>query len=330
MLFKTLVAALCIAAVAAEGELQVLHSTDSLHFHGHERLSQDTLKEVLSASLGFTIEKSSEWKGLRILDPFKYSEAVAVLVVDGVKSLDSKLPHTHRYPLTTTEHEEDTWQSLRSRIDARFPHKVHNNTVYRVDLQDVVLGEKSPLLDGVRIAQDSQQYEFLDAEIEEDAQLMKEVQVLRALAHKIETLGNAHDGLPDLYWIVLRGLHAVSDRHGADSPTTLEAKQLVSDAANVLSQAFTSVYDGRVVFATVATDSSHTRRARSLLQDSTATVDAPDAYSEDFPVIFNIILWFSIVLVFALIAISVAIADMDPGRDSIIYRMTSTRMKKDN
>lgn len=46
-----------LIAVAAEGELQVLHSPDSLRFHGHERLSQDTLKEVLSASLGFTIEK---------------------------------------------------------------------------------------------------------------------------------------------------------------------------------------------------------------------------------------------------------------------------------
>lgn len=40
-------------------------------------------------------------------------------------------------------------------------------------------------MDGVRIAQDSQQYEFLDADIEEDAQLLKEVQVLRALAHKV-------------------------------------------------------------------------------------------------------------------------------------------------
>ncbi|XP_026282038.2 ATPase H(+)-transporting accessory protein 2 [Frankliniella occidentalis] len=334
MLISTFIAALCIAAVAAEGELQVLHSTDSLHFHGHERLSQDTLKEVLSASLGFTIEKSSDWKGLRILDPFQYSEAVAVLVVDGVKNLDSKLPHIHRYPLTTTEHEEDTWQSLRSRIDARFPHKVHNNSVYRVDLQDIVTGGQSPLLDGVRIAQDAQEYKYLDVDVEEDAQLLKEVQVLRALAHKIETLGIAHDGLPDLYWIVLRGLHAVSDRHGATSLATIEAKQLVSEAGNALSQAFSNVYDGRVVFATVATDSSHTRRARSLLQDSSAdtpvTIDDPTAYSDDYPVIFNIILWFSVVLIFALIAISVAIADMDPGRDSIIYRMTSTRMKKDN
>jgi hypothetical protein len=28
--------------------------------------------------------------------------------------------------------------------------------------------------------------------------------------------------------------------------------------------------------------------------------------------------------------VAVFIADMDPGRESIIYRMTSTRMKKDN
>lgn len=333
MLITTIIGALCVAAVAAEGELQILSSTDSLHFHGHERLSQDTLKEVLSACLGFTIEKSSDWKGLRILDPFKYSEAVAVVFADGVRSLDSKLPHIHRYPLTTTEHEEETWQSLRSRVDARFPHKVHNNSVYRLDLQDIVSGEKSPLLDGVHIARDAQQHEYLDPEVEEDAQLMKEVQVIRALAHKIESLGVAHDGLPDLYWIVLRGLHAVSDRHGAQSPATREAKKIVAEAVNALSQAFEKVYEGRVVVATVATDSSHTRRTRDLLQDSSSespVSDTPSAYSPDYPVIFNIILWFSIVLIFALIAICVAIADMDPGRDSIIYRMTSTRMKKDN
>lgn len=53
-------------------------------------------------------------------------------------------------------------------------------------------------------------------------------------------------------------------------------------------------------------------------------------YSEDYPVIFNIILWFGVVLAFSLLAISYAIASMDPGRDSIIYRMTSNRIKKDN
>lgn len=55
-----------------------------------------------------------------------------------------------------------------------------------------------------------------------------------------------------------------------------------------------------------------------------------DAYSADYAAIFNIILWFGVVFAFSLIAIVYALIDMDPGRDSIIYRMTSTRMKKDN
>ncbi|XP_043518876.1 ATPase H(+)-transporting accessory protein 2 isoform X1 [Frieseomelitta varia] len=53
-------------------------------------------------------------------------------------------------------------------------------------------------------------------------------------------------------------------------------------------------------------------------------------YSENYPVIFNILLWFGVFYVFSLIAICIAISQMDPGRDSIIYRMTSNRMKKDN
>lgn len=55
-----------------------------------------------------------------------------------------------------------------------------------------------------------------------------------------------------------------------------------------------------------------------------------ESYSEDFPVIFNIILWFGVLIAFSMLAICYAIAAMDPGRDSIIYRMTSTRIKKDN
>lgn len=55
---------------------------------------------------------------------------------------------------------------------------------------------------------------------------------------------------------------------------------------------------------------------------------APD-YGEDYPVIFNIIVILSLILIIAIIATSVSMAFMDPGRDSIIYRMTNPRMKKD-
>lgn len=60
------------------------------------------------------------------------------------------------------------------------------------------------------------------------------------------------------------------------------------------------------------------------------TINLAKEYAESYPVVFNIILWFGVVMFFSLLAICLAIGNMDPGRDSIIYRMTSTRIKKEN
>lgn len=47
-----------------------------------------------------------------------------------------------------------------------------------------------------------------------------------------------------------------------------------------------------------------------------------------FPVVFTIFLFVGISLVLAVLAISLALWNMDSGRDSI-YRMTSQRIKRD-
>ncbi len=52
-------------------------------------------------------------------------------------------------------------------------------------------------------------------------------------------------------------------------------------------------------------------------------------YSGNFPVAFNIILWTSILIALAVLFVAVGMWFMDPGKDSIIYRMTMTRGKKD-
>lgn len=54
-------------------------------------------------------------------------------------------------------------------------------------------------------------------------------------------------------------------------------------------------------------------------------------FDEDYPVVFNILLWLGVSLAIATLSICVAIGSMDPGRDSLIYRVTSAqRFKKDN
>ncbi|CAD5234571.1 unnamed protein product [Bursaphelenchus xylophilus] len=49
----------------------------------------------------------------------------------------------------------------------------------------------------------------------------------------------------------------------------------------------------------------------------------------DYPAAFAIVAGISIILTIGIIFIVVGLLTMDPGRDSIIYRMTTTRMKKE-
>lgn len=52
-------------------------------------------------------------------------------------------------------------------------------------------------------------------------------------------------------------------------------------------------------------------------------------YNSDYSVIFNIVLWMMIGLALAVIVISYNLWNMDPGYDSIIYRMTNQKIRMD-
>ena len=52
-------------------------------------------------------------------------------------------------------------------------------------------------------------------------------------------------------------------------------------------------------------------------------------YNINYAVVFNIVLWLMIALALAVIATSYVMWNMDPGYDSIIYRMTNQKIRMD-
>lgn len=73
---------------------------------------------------------------------------------------------------------------------------------------------------------------------------------------------------------------------------------------------------------------------RSVAAAEKKKTDANDynlasTYDDNFPVIFNIWFWLLVILFLAVYAISLSLWNMDPGRDSIIYRLTQKRTKSD-
>lgn len=319
-----------VVTVYGAGELTVLHSSGSAKFTGHEQVDESLLKEIFAASLGFTIKKGSDWSGLSVSQPFNFSEAVVVMVVDGVSSLE--LTEGHTYPLNTDEDEFYTYQALHDDVERRYPRQ--NATLLRMDLTEEADTDKpySRFFGDYEDTPTNWTVKYLDPSVAEDKQFLDEMAILRTIAKLVESGLVYRDGVPDVYWIVMRSLHSVMDLHGRDSEAAKEAKTIVKNVIHAHKKAFVQAYKGRVIVAAMCSDVSHTRRTRSLMAEADVQLDlnlAPE-YSQDYPVIFNIILWFGVAFVFSLLAISLFIADMDPGRDSIIYRMTSTRMKKDN
>ncbi|KAG7310039.1 hypothetical protein JYU34_004571 [Plutella xylostella] len=320
---------LAVIGTNAVGELRILHSPDSLKFQGSSGTQESVLKDIFSASLGLSVEEDSEWNGLSIVDPFKTPEAVVEVYIDGISSLGNvENSKVKTFPLKADEYEPETFQMLKHRINQRFSDG--SNTLINVKLSDPA-GISSLFGDMAipKVSKQSLQHLKQD-QVEEDYSFLQDLAVLKAITEKVSSGAISPDNSVDFYNLRVTSLHALSDYHGPSSMQTKEAKKLLVSALEELSRAFVQAYDGAVLVTAVTSDIEHTRRARAVAAPREFKLNDDDAYSVDYAAIFNIILWFGVVFAFSLIAIVYALIDMDPGRDSIIYRMTSTRMKKDN
>lgn len=72
------------------------------------------------------------------------------------------------------------------------------------------------------------------------------------------------------------------------------------------------------------------RVERQIKDDSKEVISNPAVfYNPNYPVTFNIIFWTTLVLALAVFGAAYVVCSMDPGTDTVIYRMTTQRIKKD-
>ncbi|XP_026473180.1 renin receptor-like [Ctenocephalides felis] len=298
-----------VASIYCNGELSVLNSPNGIQFQGETPLPQSLLKELYSVALGLTSEQSSaEWDGVSKLNPFQLPKAVVTVVVEGTDklSLDSK----NTYPLVVDEELDNTWDSLDKRFKERYPFD--DLTLVNLELpngnvnSERVFGVVSP--------------KPVQSDLPE--KFVKDLGVLNALSDKVLEL--TPDERPSLFFFRL-------STNFKSPEDTDKAKTELTKAIKTLSEAFDKTYKGKVLFTVLTSNDVLTRKTRQA-DDAPKEPDFNLAkeYNDSYPVVFNIILWFGVAFFFSLLAICISISTMDPGRDSIIYRMTSTRIKKEN
>uniref|UniRef100_A0A452USW8 Renin receptor n=1 Tax=Ursus maritimus TaxID=29073 RepID=A0A452USW8_URSMA len=147
----------------------------------------------------------------------------------------------------------------------------------------------------------------------------------------------AKDHSPDLYSLELAGLDEIGKHYGEDSEQFRDASKILVDALQKFADDMYNLYGWNAVVELVTVrsfDTSLVRKTRTILEakqakNPSSPYNLAYKYNLEYPVVFNMVLWIMIALALAVIITSYNIWNMDPGYDSIIYRMTNQKIRMD-
>ncbi|XP_027597829.2 renin receptor [Pipra filicauda] len=344
-----LLAAACVAGVCGD-EFSVLRSPQSVVFRdGSWPIPGERIPDVAALTMGFSVEEDLPWPGLAVGDLFHRPRATVLVTVKGVDKL--ALPvKGFSYPIENAV--PFSLDSVANAIHTLFSEETpvvlqlapSEERVYMVGKANSVFEDLSVTLRQLRnrLFQDnsvlsSLPLNSLSRNNEVDLLFLSELQVLHDIASLLSRHKHlAKDHSPDLYSLELSGLEEVGKRYGEDSQQFKDASQILVDSLQKFADEMFNLYGGNAVVEVVAVkefNSPLIRKTRSILQSSQSEKENPYnlayPYNYNYSVIFNIILWMMIGLALAVIVISYNLWNMDPGYDSIIYRMTNQKIRMD-
>ncbi|NXA52298.1 RENR protein, partial [Nothocercus julius] len=331
-------------------EFSVLRSPQSVVFRdGGWPLPGERIPDVAALSMGFSVEDDLPWPGLGVGDLFNRPRATVLVTVKGVDKL--ALPEKGvSYPIENAV--PFSLDSVASAIHSLFSEETpvvlqlapSEERVYMVGKANLVFEDLSVTLRQLRnrLFQDnsilsSLPLNSLSRNNEVDLLFLSELQVLHDIASLLSRHKHlAKDRSPDLYSLELAGLEEIGKRYGEDSQQFKDASQILAESLQKFADEMYNLYNGNAVVEVVAVkafNSPLTRKTRSILQSTESEKDNPYnlayEYNYDYAVVFNIILWMMIGLALAVIVVSYNLWNMDPGYDSIIYRMTNQKIRMD-
>ncbi|XP_067143270.1 renin receptor isoform X1 [Centruroides vittatus] len=330
-------------------ELIILHSPSSVKFSGNEPIRSSVISDLFSASISFTLPKEDQWPDLEPVNPFHRPEALFIMQIIGFdNNLDLNLDGNH-FLLENMGDVDAQYNILKYRTNNRYTSKpvlvqfeadenLHSSiSEYPLLLKDLPPNKEKRLK---WIKSDTELNQGLKDEtfnisVPNDMQLLRELATVKALVNCISKHKSLIvDGVPDIYWVKLSGLQNLIEEHGIDSYQVSEAVRLLRQTILEIIPVLKSAYNNLIMIAGITENSeSHTllKRTRNLLAADLMSLESKElnlaeVWSPDFPVAFSIISFLAIVMILAVLGISVAIWNMDPGRDSI---MIGQRTKKD-
>ncbi|PNI14546.1 ATP6AP2 isoform 20 [Pan troglodytes] len=324
---------LALVAGVLGNEFSILKSPGSVVFrNGNWPIPGERIPDVAALSMGFSVKEDLSWPGLAVGNLFHRPRATVMVMVKGVNKLALPPGSVISYPLENAV--PFSLDSVANSIHSLFSEETpvvlqlapSEERVYMVGKANSVFEDLSVTLRQLRnrLFQEnsvlsSLPINSLSRNNEVDLLFLSELQVL----HDISSL--------------LAGLDEIGKRYGEDSEQFRDASKILVDALQKFADDMYSLYGGNAVVELVTVksfDTSLIRKTRTILEAKQAKNPASPynlayKYNFEYSVVFNMVLWIMIALALAVIITSYNIWNMDPGYDSIIYRMTNQKIRMD-
>ncbi|KAG7256227.1 hypothetical protein CRUP_021870 [Coryphaenoides rupestris] len=349
---KLLLLALCAVITGVRGDsLSILQAPDYVSFQkGDWPISGEKIPDLVALTMGFSVQADLQWPGFKSGLLFQRPKANVLVVVRGAGSLGlpsgvASYPLENPVPFTLDSVAETVHSLFAEDTPVVLQLAPSEERLYMLGKANAVFEDLPVTLKQIRarLSQDcsvvsSLPLNSLSRNAEADLLFLSEVQVL----HDITALLQRHrhlakDHSPDLYSLELSGLEELSHRYGADSQQYRDANAILASVMHKFAEDVYSLYGNSAVVEVVMVKSFEaplTRKSRSILESR--QISNPDSpynlaykYNFNYAVVFNIILWLMIALALAVIAAAYTLWNMDPGYDSIIYRMTNQKIRMD-
>uniref|UniRef100_A0A8C5LYT4 Renin receptor n=1 Tax=Leptobrachium leishanense TaxID=445787 RepID=A0A8C5LYT4_9ANUR len=346
----SLLALAALIAVAAS-DFTVLKSPQYQTFQkGNYPLPGERIPDVISLLMGFSVEEDLSWPALGVGNLFQRPRAAVLVTVTGTEKLplgENVISYPIENPVPYSV--DSVVNSIHLLFSEEMPIVLQlapiDERVYMVGKANTVFEDLGVTLRQLRsrLEQDnsilaSLQLSSLNRNDETDHLFLSELQVLQDIPNFLSRHKHlAKDNFPDIYSLELTGLEEIKKRYGEDSLKFTEASKILADFLQKFADDMYSMYGGNANVDVVMVDSFEiplVRKSRSILES--ASISNPGSpynlgyeYNFNYAVVFNIILWLMIGLALAVIVISYSLWNMDPGYDSIIYRMTNQKIRMD-
>ncbi|XP_061548842.1 renin receptor isoform X1 [Phycodurus eques] len=348
---------LCATGVRGDG-LTVLQAPDFVSFQkGEWPISGEKIPDLVALTMGFSVQEDLSWPGLQAGPLFQRPRANVLVVVRGADGL--ALPQSvASYPLenfflVSSQPVPFTLDSVAETVHSLFADDTpvvlqlapSEERLYMLGKANAVFEDLPVTLQQIRgrLSQDGSvlatlPLSSLSRNAEADLLFLSEIQVLRDITALLQRHRHlAKDHSPDLYSLELSGLEELTRVYGRDSPQYRDAAAILSSALQKFGEDVYGLYGDSAVVEVVTVknfEAPLTRKSRSILESK--QISNPGSpynlaykYNFHYAVVFNIVLWLTIALALAVIAVGYSLWNMDPGYDSIIYRMTNQKIRMD-